>query len=78
MFLMRHRYYFAWVLCDAGCNAAGFGYQVGLHGSGGDLVGMWWGGSGEFGGDLMRRGRIVRVSLRGSGAGGGGDGDECG
>jgi len=27
MFLMRHRYYFAWVLCDAGCNAAGFGYQ---------------------------------------------------
>jgi len=27
MYMMRHRYYFAWVLCDAGCNAAGFGYQ---------------------------------------------------
>lgn len=27
MALLRHRYYFAWVLCDAGCNAAGFGYD---------------------------------------------------
>jgi hypothetical protein len=27
MSLLRHRYYFAWVLCDAGCNAAGFGYD---------------------------------------------------
>ncbi|EKX44327.1 hypothetical protein GUITHDRAFT_109777 [Guillardia theta CCMP2712] len=25
--LLRHRYYFAWVLGDAGCNAAGFGYN---------------------------------------------------
>jgi hypothetical protein len=26
LFLMRHRYYFAWVLSDAACNAAGLGY----------------------------------------------------
>jgi len=27
LFLLRHRYYFAWVLGDAGCNAAGFGFN---------------------------------------------------
>ena len=26
LYLMRHRYYFAWVLSDAACNAAGLGY----------------------------------------------------
>lgn len=39
MFLMRHRYYFAWVLCDAGCNAAGFGYQEKMVG---DKVSYAW------------------------------------
>jgi hypothetical protein len=27
LFLVRHRYYFAWILGDAGCNAAGFGFN---------------------------------------------------
>lgn len=33
LYLVRHRYYFAWTLGDAGCNAAGFGYS-GLDGKG--------------------------------------------